>query len=481
MPKVVARVSCDGVELKLTLTPKFLEKTLAAALIGPFLGAFNKKRPDKPPVTVEELRRVEVNGKSVAPDEIASKAFGDADSPQVVLHPPWSNAPMGPKSVADAKPPPAPAPAPAPAPTGPTKVPNKAPAPAPAPEPAAAAEPELELVPPPKAPEGTPMASNTMPKCKYGIRCRIITPEEECTTKLPKEQQHWYKFQHPCFWVCKEGHPELGPPGVKCPLDPKLGPKCMASMIKPCTNFDPDHRRCFRHPEDDAVCEEVIDETPDELDEAVVRDEAAWTAPEIGSVGDDEAMEAKMAAVEAAGNGDWAGAVAGYSKALAAAPSALTYAKRAEALLKLGHPTAACADCKAALELNPDSAKSYKVMGKAMAKTGDWSGAFKALCMGNKMDQDDDTYELQKKLAAKLEKAKKLKAQKARLTFVELGLEAAWAAIEPQVLQHGRGEASLGAIKAWHEAEPEAFAKKLEELNVDGDKRSQLLAKVLLG
>ena len=27
-----------------------------------------------------------------------------------------------------------------------------------------------------------------------------------------------YKFQHPCYWVCKEGHPDLGPPGVKVPL-----------------------------------------------------------------------------------------------------------------------------------------------------------------------------------------------------------------------------------------------------------------------
>ena len=42
-------------------------------------------------------------------------------------------------------------------------------------------------------------------------------------------------------------------------------------------------------------------------------------------------------------------------------PSALLYAKRAEALLKLGHPSAAVADCEKALELNPDSACSPRI------------------------------------------------------------------------------------------------------------------------
>jgi len=47
----------------------------------------------------------------------------------------------------------------------------------------------------------------------------------------------------------------------------------MADMIIPCTNMDPLHRKCFRHPEDDVVVEEVVDEAPDEMDDAVIRDE----------------------------------------------------------------------------------------------------------------------------------------------------------------------------------------------------------------
>lgn len=258
------------------------------------------------------------------------------------------------------------------------------------------------------------MASNTMPKCKYGLACRIIDPKVEGTANLPLNRQHWYKFQHPCYWVCKEGHPELGPPGMKCPLDPKLGPPCMADMIVPCTNMDPLHRKCFRHPEDDIVVEEVIDEAPDEMDAAVIRDEEPWTAPEVGDVSEDAAMEAKMAAAEAAANGDYASAAASYSTALAANPSALTYAKRAEALIQMGRPSAALSDCEKAIELNPDSAKAYKVAGKALHATGDWAGAYAKLCVGNKIDEDEGSAALQKRLKAKVDKLKKIAEQRAK-------------------------------------------------------------------
>ena len=268
------------------------------------------------------------------------------------------------------------------------------------------------------------MASNTMPICKYGLACRIITPEEEMSTKSPKEEQHWYKFQHPCFFCLKDGHPDLGPPGVKCPLHPRLGmtgrggvcPPVLAELAAKhqCTNMDPDHRRCFRHPEDDEEKVEIVDEAPDELDEQVMKDEAEWTPPELGDVSEDAAMEAKQEAAEAASSGDLARAVACYSTALKGAPSALTYAKRAEALLKLGHPTPALADCIEALKVNPDSAKTYKVAAKALTKQGEFEKAYEKICTGMKLDYDDDAAELQKTLKAKLDKMKKIAAQRAR-------------------------------------------------------------------
>ncbi|KAL1515134.1 hypothetical protein AB1Y20_004195 [Prymnesium parvum] len=269
------------------------------------------------------------------------------------------------------------------------------------------------------------MASNTMPRCKYGLACRIITPEEEKTAHLPKEQQHWFKFQHPCFWVCKQGHPALGPPGVKCPLHPRFGmhgvpgrgsscPAVLSEMVVPCTNTDPDHLRCFRHPADDEEVVEVVDESPDELDLAIVTDEAGWTAPELGEVSEEAAAEAKAEAAEAAANGEWEAAVAAYSKALAGMPSALTYAKRAEALFKLGHVSASLADCELAIKLNPDSAKPYKVAAKALTKKGEWTAAYEKVCLGVKIDWDEDSAELLKVLKAKCDRMRKIEEQKAK-------------------------------------------------------------------
>ena len=416
---------------------QILERPLLDALIKPFLNAFNKKRADQPPVTPEQLKRVEINAKAVAMDAIAGevlagpKAHMLADAnPRVELFPPWSTAPImaPPKPAA---PPPAP-PKPA-ASTGPTKIPNAQPA-SEAPTDGAAPTTTADAAPPaaaaaeepstaPAAPAGAAtaapkLASNTMPRCKYGIACRIIDPKVEMTSHLPVEQQHWYKFQHPCYWICKEGHPDLGPPGCLCPLDPAQYAKKphLAKLIVPCTNMDPDHRRCFRHPEDDAVEEEVVDESADDLDLAVVTSEAPWTPPTFGEgeVSDEAAAEAKGEAAEAAAAGDFEKAATSYSKALAAAPSALTYAKRAEALLRMGRPTAALADCTTALELNPDSAKTYKVAAKALARKGEWQPAYEKLCTGNKIDEDDDSRALQKQLQAKVAKMKKIEELRAK-------------------------------------------------------------------
>jgi len=336
------------------------------------------------------------------------------------------------------------------------------------------------------------MASNTMPKCKYGLACRIIDPVIEGTSKSPLESQHWYKFQHPCFWVCKEGHPELGPPGVKLPLHPRFGmhgfqgrgghcPPCFTDMIIPCTNMDPNHRKCFRHPEDDEEVIEVVDEAADELDEQVCKVEAPWEAPDCGTVSEEAGMEAKMAAAEAASEGDFASAVTHYSKALAAAPSALTYAKRAEALLKLGSPSAALADCEKALELNPDSAKTYKVAAKALTKMGDFAGAYAKLCTGNKIDEDEDSATLQKRLKAKCDKAKKIgeqRSKRADAAFSAMGLADMWASLEIDVLNRPKGGHGLEALKVWMEADVVSLKARLGELGATEGQMEEVLAKL---
>lgn len=329
-----------------------------------------------------------------------------------------------------------------------------------------------------------------MPKCRYGLACRIIDPVVECTANRPIEEQHWYKFQHPCYWTCDEGHPEIGPPGVKCPMHMRFGmtgmlgrgmpcPPVMAAMIKPCTNMDPNHRKCFRHPEDDEEVIEVVDEKPDELDAQVVVDEASWSPPECGEVGEEAGMEAKMAAAEAASNGDFEAAVASYSTALAAAPSALTFAKRAEALLKLGRPSAALADCERALEINPDSAKTYKVAAKALTKLGEWTRAYEKLCTGNKIDEDEDSAALQKQLKAKCDKLKKIgeqRSKRADAAFAAMGLADAWASLELDLLNRPKGGHGLEALKVWHDENVVSLKARLGELGANEEQMESLFA-----
>ena len=56
MAKVVCRTICGGIELNVTLAAKQLAKPLTDALLTPFLGAYNKKRPGEEPLTAAALQ-----------------------------------------------------------------------------------------------------------------------------------------------------------------------------------------------------------------------------------------------------------------------------------------------------------------------------------------------------------------------------------------------------------------------------------------
>ena len=64
------------------------------------------------------------------------------------------------------------------------------------------------------------------------------------------------------------------------------------------------------------------------------------SAPELSDADQDKVGEKKMAAAEAASNGEYAKAIEAFTAAVLLAPSPLTYAKRAECFLKLKKPNA---------------------------------------------------------------------------------------------------------------------------------------------
>lgn len=82
-------------------------------------------------------------------------------------------------------------------------------------------------------------------------------------------------------------------------------------------------------------------------------------------------------------------------------PSAMLYAKRADLNLRLKKPIACIQDCDAAIRLNPDNGKAYRLRGKAYRALGDWEKAHSDLEMGQKIDYDDDVYAIQKYVADK--------------------------------------------------------------------------------
>ncbi|KAF3646084.1 putative TPR repeat-containing thioredoxin TDX-like isoform X2 [Capsicum annuum] len=78
--------------------------------------------------------------------------------------------------------------------------------------------------------------------------------------------------------------------------------------------------------------------------------------------------------------------------------SAILYATRANVFVKLKKPNAAIRDADAALKVNPDSAKGYKVRGMARAMLGLWKEAASDLRLASMIDFDEEIAETLKKV-----------------------------------------------------------------------------------
>ncbi|KFB36979.1 AGAP009119-PA-like protein [Anopheles sinensis] len=94
--------------------------------------------------------------------------------------------------------------------------------------------------------------------------------------------------------------------------------------------------------------------------------------------------------------------------------SALYYAKRGQAYLKLQKPNACIRDCNRALEINPDSATAYKFRGRANRLLGHWEEAAKDLRQACKLDFDEEADEWLKEVTPNAKKIEQHKQKQER-------------------------------------------------------------------
>lgn len=93
-------------------------------------------------------------------------------------------------------------------------------------------------------------------------------------------------------------------------------------------------------------------------------------------------------------------------------PSAMLYTKRASVLLKLSRPKACIRDCTEALKLNPDSANAFKIRGQAYRHLLQWENAHADIEQGQKIDYDENLWEMQKLIEEKYKKIYEKKRSK---------------------------------------------------------------------
>merc|ERR1712060_848581 len=88
-------------------------------------------------------------------------------------------------------------------------------------------------------------------------------------------------------------------------------------------------------------------------------------------------------------------------------------------LMQLERPCAAAHDCTAALEINPDSGKAFKIRARAHVKLEKWQEAHSDFQTGLKIDYDEQTYDESLDVAARVKEmhtsntAKRIKEEEA--------------------------------------------------------------------
>jgi len=176
--------------------------------------------------------------------------------------------------------------------------------------------------------------------------------------------------------------------------------------------------------EDEAPPVEISDDeglwAAEEKDECEPIPEGDKFEQELTEEEQDKQNALKGEAAELLEDGDKNGALAKLTESiLVGNPSAMMLAKRAELLLKMKRPRAASADAEAALRKNPDSAKAYKIRGKARRFLGEYAASKADLDQAQKIDYDDEIADVHSYVTKRVAKMALKAAQDAKKAAAE--------------------------------------------------------------
>lgn len=160
------------------------------------------------------------------------------------------------------------------------------------------------------------------------------------------------------------------------------------------------------------TCNEDIVESDLELDDSDVVNpdndppqKMGDLSVEINDESRDLAQILKAKAMDAISEGKLNEAIDQLTEAILLNPrSAILYAARASVFIKLRKPNAAIRDADAALQINSDSAKGYKMRGMARAMLGLWEEAAHDLGVASTLDHDEEIGSVLKRIEPNVHK-----------------------------------------------------------------------------
>ncbi|KAK9925728.1 hypothetical protein M0R45_022995 [Rubus argutus] len=239
--------------------------------------------------------------------------------------------------------------------------------------------------------------------------------------------------------------------GAQIPQDPKMASGVLGLDI---VQDNSDTKEDFDVKRSDPVSDDDDDivESDIELDDADVLEpdndppqKMGDPSVEVTEEMQDAAQLAKSKAMDAISEGKLDEAIDHVTEAIMLNPtSAILKASRASIFVKLNKPNAAIRDANAAIEINPDSAKGYKIRGTAKAMLGHWEEAACDLHVASKLDYDEEIGLVLKKVEPN---ARKIEEHRKRYQRLHKEREMKKAEREKQRQAEARKRDALSALK----------------------------------